>query len=330
MRLAKFIGLCAAVCLSGCDMDWPGRTAAPPPTPPVAGAASEAPLADAGVMAYVNGKPVPMETLHEVLLKGPGPKFARELVRHEMVRQAAEERGIEVTEADLKAEHEWFLEVAFPAIPEPEQRERALGQLLAGRDVSREQWDMSIRTAALLRKLAEPLVQVTDEEAREEFGRRYGRQVVVRHIQLANLREAQRVKDMTEQVEFEQLARTYSLNPSAKQGGLLDPIGVSTKLPAALEGLRKVALSLRTVAEISDPVQIGTTFHILKLEKIVEPKEVDFEDVADELREDLRQREIRVGQKEVLERLIRDAKVEYVHPALRSAAAPASGVGALP
>jgi foldase protein PrsA len=331
MRLAKLIVLWAAVCVSGCDMGWPGREPGPAPTPPAAAETSEAPPADAGVMAYVNGEPVPMSLLHEMLVKGPGPKFARELVRHEMVRQAAERKGVSVSDADLKAEHEWFLEVAFPSIPEPDQRERALGQLLAGREVSREQWDMSIRTAALLRKLAEPLIEVTDEEVREEFGRQYGRQVVVRHIQLANLREAQRVKDMTEQVGFEQLAKTYSLHPTGKEGGLLDPIGASTKLPPAMEGIRQVALSLKTVGEISDPVQVGTTFHLLKLEQVIEPKEAKFENVADELRETLRQRKIRLAQKEILERLIREAKVEYVHPDLRAAEeTPPPGQGALP
>lgn len=305
--------ICLAL-LTGCDgrviqQTRPAQDVAGPQPPTTRPAERE-------VMAHVNGRPVYMDVLQEMLLSGPGSQFALELVRHEMVHQAAEKMGITVTQADLKAEHGRFLNAAFPQIEAKADRESALVGLLEQKLVSRKQWDMSIRTSALLRRMADSEVKITETDLSEEYARQYGRQVVIRHIQTAGLADAQQVKALAANQDFGELVAKYSINPSATRGGTLPPIGQDTQgVPPAL---RQAALAMKHLGEISDPVQVGTTFHILRLEQIIVPKKAKLEEVRGTLMAELKERRIRLYQKALLERLIREARVEYVNPTLKA------------
>ncbi|MHC4983356.1 MAG: peptidylprolyl isomerase [Planctomycetota bacterium] len=312
------ITLCLAL-LAGCDGAGTAARQLPPPAAGQQPTTGQAPAAQPGereVMAYVNGKPVYMDALYRLLLKGPGSQFAIELVRHEMVRQAAQKNGISISKEEFDAGHERFLEAAFPGLDSAADRELALNELLLRKQVSREQWDMSIRTAALLRRIVAPDIEVSDQELRDEFGRQYGRRVVVSHIETADLSEAQKVKRLAAKEDFAQLAATYSTNRSARSGGRLPPIGPKTEgVPPAI---RQAALAMKKVGEISDPVQVGTTFHVLKLDQVIEPEKVKFEDVRDKLLADLKERRIRLFQRTMLVRLSRQAEVKYVNPVLKA------------
>jgi len=313
MRRA-ILAIAISAALTGCGLS-PGVE---PPAAESAStvAASTTRPAGGAVMAVVNGQSVHMDVLYDLLLRGPGKRFAVELVRHELVRQAAEKAGVSASADEMRQEHERLLIAAFPGVDSPAEREQALRQLLAQKMVSRRQWDLSIRTSALLRKLAEPNVTVTEKELRDEFGRRYGRQVVVSHVQVSDLATAQTVARLAATDDFAELARKYSINPSGRDGGRLPPIGPKTTLvPPAI---RQTALAMNRVGEISNPVEVGTTYHILKLEEIIEPKHVAFENVKDDLRAGLIERRVRLAQKVILERLIRESNVRYVDPVLRA------------
>ena len=318
MRAATLMLVCVGL-FAGCDAGVGRAAQAPAPEdsqPAEAVQAAATRPAPREVMARVNGQPIYMDPLYDLLVSGPGPQFALELVRHEMVRQAARKEGVTVSDKDVKAEHGRFLQAAFPEGSEASARERALEQLLRSKQVSRKQWDMSVRTSALLRRMAEPQIKIGDDELREEFNRQHGRQVVISHIQTATVDEALKVKELSAKEDFAELAVRYSVNPSARSGGRLPPIGPQTEgVPPAI---LSAALAMKQVGEISDPVQVGTSFHILKLEEIVEPKKVKYEDVKDELAADVKERRIRLYQKAILERLIREARVEYVNPILKA------------
>jgi len=315
MRKVIAMAICLILPL-GCGGTVPVQPVPAAGRGPAASQAATTQPAEREIMAYVNGQPMYMDSLYELLLGGPGMDYAVELVRHEMVRQAAEKQGITISDEELKAEHQRFLEVAFPQLEPAGDREQALNQLLVSKQVSRRQWDMSIRMSAILRRMAAPEVKVGDEQLRDEFGRRYERKVVVRHIQTASLTDAQKVKTLAADRDFAALAAEYSTNMmSARGGGELPPIGHKTEgVPPAM---RQAALAMKKIGEISDPVQVGTTFHVLKLERIIEPEKVKFEDVREKLAAEIKERLIRLRQKAILERLVRDAEVKYVNPILK-------------
>ncbi len=72
--------------------------------------------------------------------------------------------------------------------------------------------------------------------------------------------------------------------------------------------------------EISNPVQTGTSFHVLKLERIEEPTNVNFADVKDTLAADLREQKARTAVNQLLAKLVAQAKIQYVDRQLRDQA----------
>jgi len=299
------------------DADRPQKTepAALPATRPSGGA----------VIAYVNGSPIYRAPLQEMLLREYGLAVAHQLVADELVRQALAEKKLPVAvdDEEIRAEHELALRQLFPNLSEAPQRELALEQLLLRKGLSRMLWRRTMRRNVLLGRLAEPRATLSDAELRAEFGEEYGRKVVVRHIQVANLSEAQDVlRRLRAGEDFAKLAASVSKNPSARNGGLLSPIGPKAEgLPAAM---RQAARAMKKVGDISEPVQVGTTFHILRLEEIIEPKDVKFEDVRDRLAAKLRARKIKRLKDRILRELIREAKVEFVDSVLKSQQAKAT------
>jgi len=315
--------LLAAAVGAGCE---PVRTGASPRAPrrepasrPVATTAPAPGGDDTGeVMAYVNGKPIPMKRLNDLLLRTHGEALAMQLVASEFVRQAAEAEGVTVTEADVKAERDHTLRQLFGEIDDPTQLEALLTQMLSQRKYSRLQWDLTIRRNAALSKIASRRVVISDEQLREEFGEKYGRKYVIRHIQVESATLAQRVKRLAEAkgADFAALARKYSKNASARSGGLLPPIGTrASGLPPAIG---QTARAMTAVGEISSPVKVATTFHILRLERIIEPKDVKFADVREKLAESVRRRQIRFRKQQIGNELFRKAKIVYVNPVLKA------------
>ena len=291
----------------------PTPVPAPKPVPP-----RPAP-ADAGgpVMAYVNDRPIYMATLNRLLVSGYGMGIAQQLIANELVLAEAARQGVSVTDEEVQAEHERTLREMFENVEDANQRQRLLKQLLVQRNTSQEHWDLTMRRHAILGKLADKNLTITEEELQDEFGRQYERKVEVRHIQTATLADAQRViRELASGEDFSAVVAKYSVGPSAKAGGVLAPFGgKSTGTPAPI---REVALEMRKIGEVSDPIQIGTAFHVIKLVRIIEPQDVRFEDVKDGLLLSVRKRKLAAMRTDILQILIRGARVRYVNPVLKA------------
>ena len=271
------------------------------------------------VMAYVNGKPLYMADLVDCLLRGHGRSYADQFVRQELVRQALAKANMALTDADIEAETQSILKLMVPEARTRDERLDVLNKMLVRKKVPYAQWVAGVRVAASLRKLAEPRVKIDDEMLRIEFGRIYGRQAVVRMIEVESLSKAQEVlAALRAGKDFADLAWRRSIHDSAKNRGLLEPMSAKTRnIPPAI---LQTALALRKKGQISDPVQVEATFFILKLEESIAPKNVKFEAVKDKITISLRARLLRMHQKSVLDEITRDGKIEYVNPVLKRAA----------
>jgi parvulin-like peptidyl-prolyl isomerase len=330
MRSIALLLFTVVVAVGGCGpLTTPGQSGSAPiaptaePAPPTpqretttAPTAATRPTTGA-VMAYVNGRPIYMRPLHEMLVRAHGVEQAQQLIASELVAQAAEDQNLTASDAEIAAEHERTLERMFPDnVSGAEQRERLLEQLMVQKGVPREEWRMTMRRNVLLGKLAVPRAAVSEAELRTQFEERYGRKFVVRHIQTASLSDAQNaLEQLREGADFAQLARKVSKSRSAATGGLLQPIG--PKAPGLPPPLREAARSLKTPGEISEPIQVGTTYHVLHLERIVEAQDVKFEDVKDSLAEAVRDDKLQALKPQILAELIRRARIEYVDPILK-------------
>lgn len=268
------------------------------------------------VMAIVNGQPVYMGQLHELLVEAYGMPLAQQVIATELVQRAAADKNVSVTADDVKAEHLRMLRQGFPKAQDDAERERLLDKLLQTRNMTRSMWNLSARRNALLRKLTPHDFEVPEEAIREEIARRYGRKVVVRHIETQSLNSANMVKELAKKEDFAELARKHSINPSGKAGGLLPPISKQTQQISP--ALRQVALAMNTPGDISEPVMVSNRFHVLKLEKVIEPKAVKDEEIRKSVIADLRERKISNDGNRLLRKLFTTAEIEFVDPTLKA------------
>ncbi len=284
--------------------------------PPVA-----APKPGQAVLAYVNGEPISMEPLIDTLVAKYGLANAEQIIANAVVEAAANAEGIEVSQDDIVAEYHYFLETISPnADATPAEREQLLGQILTQRNLSRNDFEGILRRDAQLRKLVSPTIVVAESDVHDEFDRLYGKRVQVRHIQVSSLGKAQQVQEMAlDGQDFIRLARMYSENPSATAGGLLPPFGLTAIMPQEKDltpAMRRVAMSMSRIGQVSDPVRVGSSYHVLYLERIIPAEGVDFERLRPELELSVRKRLIYAASVRKLASLIQGADVRFENPIL--------------
>ena len=256
-----------------------------------------------------------MKQLHTILVDGYGMAIAEQLLRTEIVKQAAASKGISVTEQDVEEEHERAMKLTFAMANSDAERQQMLNQLLISRSVTYSTWRLIMQRNALLRKMIGTNFEVPDEAVRTAFDRRHGRMVVVSHIETQSHAKAKLVKRLAATVDFAALAKEYSISPTSTNGGKLPPIGQDTKQVSP--AMKQVALAMRKVGDISDPVQVGSRFHIMKLEEIIEPKKASYSQEKDKIASELKEQMIRSAGSRLLEQLSAAAKVEFVNASLK-------------
>jgi len=314
--------LLAALALSGCDMDAK-RTVVEPRHP--SSAQTESRDASPRVLARVNGQPIPMDTLYDALVADDGLRVSQQLIADELVRQELHRRHLptNVTDRELEIENRRALSKVFQfeKSSTPEQLNGLLDQLLSQKNITRRVWDATMARNVQLSRLAEhdPRVKVTDEDVRRAFFEEYDGKFKVRHVQAPTMVIAQEAAEKARKgADFAQLAFQYSTNPSGKTGGWLPDIGPRTAPDTIPPPIVQVVRAMKTPGQISNIVQVGSNFHVLKLEEIVPPEKVKFSDVKGKLRFIVRDGNIDRLQPVIMKELIDQAKIEYVDPVIRS------------
>ena len=220
------------------------------------------------------------------LLDGYGLKILLDTVTLDLAKQEAASRGITVTQQDIDGERDKTLSEMFGDVKK-EDYPQLLQQFLDQKQISQTEFDVAIQTNAYLRKIARPMVDksITDDRLEESFKAVYGEKVLVRHIQCANMQEINEAKRKLAAGEsFADVAKEMSRNPNTGPlGGELPPFSRYADYP---EVFKDAAFSLKE-GEVSDSVESGGIYHLIKLEKRIAPKAVKFDDVKQSLREDL-------------------------------------------
>lgn len=122
---------------------------------------------------------------------------------------------------------------------------------------------------------------ITDEDVKKYYEEEYKPEIKASHILVADEEKAKEVKSKLDAGEkFEDLAKEYSTDGSAEQGGNLDWFGPGKMVPE----FEEAAYALE-VNEISEPVQSQFGFHIIK---VTDKKEKEaFEAVKDDMKKQL-------------------------------------------
>lgn len=246
-------------------------------------------------IAYVNGKPIEREAVVSILLEGHGLDVLQQVLALEAVRQAAEKRGIRIREVDIDNEYDYTiyspqLQGDSRAILNPIRKQELIQLWLKRTGVSASELRLAMVRQAYLRKIAAERVSISEDAIRLEYERQCGEKVIVRHIQLAALREYDQLRARIDAGDdFASLAARFSINEgTSRDGGLLPPFSAGDlRVPKTL---REAAFKLK-VGQTSDPIAFEGHYHILRVEQRIPRCGQSIESMRDQLVRNIRNRQ---------------------------------------
>lgn len=160
---------------------------------------------------------------------------------------------------------------------------------------------------SLLKKKINVDAQITEQDLKEYYEKnkesfKRETEINTRHILLNTMDEARQIKEKISKGEdFAELARRYSIDPSAKANG--GEIGFHPK-GTLLPEYESAAFKLKKVGQISDIVKTKFGYHIIKLEGIRPPSYIPYEEVKDFIKQKIAQEK----QTQALEKYITNLK----------------------
>jgi len=245
------------------------------------------------------------------------------MVEQELIRQAAEQQGIEVSSEEIDAA---LAEVSEP-FKTPEEFNRRIESEGFTEDSYREHVARMIAAAKYLDGVRAGVATVSDEELEtyyrdNELRLTLPEQVRVRHILLtwkpmgttddrAAIRK--QMAPILEQArsgeDFAELARKHSDDSTAGQGGDTGFFHRGQMVPA----FEAVAFALQP-GEVSDPVETPFGVHILRLEERQEARLLPLDEVREQLREHIREEKMTAAVAEENNRLRQESEVAILIP----------------
>lgn len=151
-------------------------------------------------------------------------------------------------------------------------------------------------------------VEISDKQLKELYERK-NTEIDAQHILVADEETAKEVKKkLDDDGDFAKLAKEYSTDGSAEDGGKLGYFSAGEMVPE----FEDAAYAMKK-GEISEPVQTQHGFHIIKVNDIRKKEESigKFEDVKEDLRREILNKEMDPTEAQAkIAKLIEDAKVD--------------------
>jgi parvulin-like peptidyl-prolyl isomerase len=261
--------------------------------------------------ALLNGGALEWQTLQTPLVEAAGGQVLQEIVLGRLLQDRLAQRGLTITDAQIEQEQQ-ILAQTFNS--DPKQAARLLSAVRKRRGLGDQRFRSLLWRNAALRLLVQDEVQVTDLALRQAFDEAYGPLYVTRLITASSMEKAGEVLRRVRAGEsFIDLAVELSTDSSSKQGGLLPAI--STADPTYPQALRSLLPKLKP-GQVSDPIVLESNFAILRLERIIEPVPVKFDEVKQELTDRVRRRIEQALMQRQARQLLSQAEVLVLDPAL--------------
>jgi parvulin-like peptidyl-prolyl isomerase len=283
-------------------------------------------LADGDAVAVVNGRSISKTDMVRVLMDVKGLDVMQQLILLETAKGETKAKNLRVTEADVEREFQDALErIARDTglsgeTATPANTMQALRSMLEQKKIAMAEYRVAIERNAHLRKIVEAeAAPISEETLRAEWARTHGEKRVVRHIAIPVNDEralSESLNLLRGGTDFSDVARRLSTNEETRsRGGEMDPFTFDEpSLPATF---REQAFLMKP-GEVSNPVRIEQMFHILKLERVIEPDNARFEDVREQVQRELRARVSDRRMQEVAKELYDKAKVSVIDPGLKA------------
>lgn len=255
--------------------------------------------------AVVNGTEISESKLAEACLVRHGSVVVGTLVNKLIIRQACQQQGLSVTDADVDNE----INAMAKRFNVP--REQWLALIQRERGVTDQQYRSDIVWPMIaLRQLARGSIEPTEQQLEEQFQNQYGPTVKARIIVAKSHSQAEAIRKelLAAPDNFAALAREKSVDVgSASVGGWVQPI----RRFSGAAAFEEAAFALAE-GEISNVVQVADQFIIIKCEGHLPAANVQLTDVRPHLAEALRQKQSRLISTKVFEQLQQAAVVENV------------------
>ena len=260
-------------------------------------------------VAVVDGVKITEKGFTDRLVSTFGRDMLRDMIDRELIRQAAADAGIEITEEQLDQE----IEEAKTQFESEEQ----FNQWLASRNLTQEQWRDHVRMMLLTRELALKDVQYTDENLKqffEENSEGFARPALVSlsEIVVNSEEDAREVLAELEKEEtsFGDLARRYSLSPTTKDRGGERPEMPIEQIP--IEGIKRAAETL-PIGDASEPIPAEGQWFIIMVRDRKPAREGSWEEDYELIKEQYELANARPLQ-DILQEQIRTSNITIVDP----------------
>ncbi len=273
--------------LSQATAQVPARPAvAPPPvTPaPVSGESSQR------VVAYIYGdKPITRSDLGEYLIARMEPERINNLVNKYIIELAAQQKGIEVTAAEVEAD----LEETIRGLGTKITRQDFVNTFLKPYHKTLYEWKEDVvKPRLMLTKMCRDRVTVTEQDLVDAFEAYHGEKVECQIIMWPSSTKAQVMgiygKLRDSEVEFNTAAKTQGDPKLASTAGHIAPFGRKT---TGNELLEQTAFALKP-GEISQLIDTPEGLVVIKCIKHLQPDGTKLEDVRAQLTKDIINRKI--------------------------------------
>jgi foldase protein PrsA len=246
---------------------------------------------------------ISMKMLLRQCSKIHGDDVLDSIINRAIIQLACEGGGVIVTQVEVERE---IVDIATSfKIPV----ETWLNMLTTERGITPEQYSRDVIWPMLaLKKLAGSDVEITDQDMHRAFVRYYGARVKARMIMVESPRLANTIALQAQQSpdDFARLAMKHSIEPGSRGlGGSVPPIAKYSGNPT----IENVAFRLKE-GEISEIVQVGTTWVILKCEGFTEPIVQSIDEVRQQLRTDLTEEKVQEAVGKLFEQIKKDARID--------------------
>lgn len=266
-----------------------------------------------GVAAQINGNNVTLHELAERCIERHGEQALDAMIHRRLIEQACRKQNVAVSGADLDKEiaraAEAMLRPKADGSPDVETWVKmATEQQKVSEEVYRRD---SVWPVVALKKLVGETAQVTEDDLRRGFEANYGPRVRCRAIVVDNSRRAQQVWELARKNPdpeyFGDLAEKYSIESSSRAlRGQVPPIQKHGGQPE----LEKEAFGLKP-GQLSGIVPVGPDKCVILLcEEHTVPKQVEFAEVRDLIRDDVHEKKLRLAMSEHFQRLQDEASIE--------------------
>jgi hypothetical protein len=265
-----------------------------------------------GVAATINNSRVSMKQLGDECLLRHGKDVLEGEINRRLLEQQLRKAGKTITQADIDAE---IVRAADSyGFIKPDRTPDVEGWLKAVSETEHVTTDLYIRDSVwpsvALKLIVGNTIQVTKEDLDKGFESNYGERVEVLAIVLNDQRQANKVWDLARSDPSEQsfgdLAKQYSIEPLSKaNNGKVPPIRRFGGQPV----IEEEAFRLQP-GELSGILVVGDKYIILRCLGRTKPVVTEFAAVADELRKDIHEKNLRIAMANEFDRIRETAQID--------------------